>query len=126
MEHEIKNIGANAAIVGAPNIRLSLKPIDSGTKREDLLIAGEDFRLNVYRPGMFQPGASNRIDYKITLLNSRLRGSTVHYSFEWPISTDAAAISNARKILGAQISAPELTELSTFTQTFVGTITFAR
>lgn len=126
LEHNIRNIGANAVIVAAPNLRLSLKPIDNNSRREDLLIAGEDFNVKLYRPGMLQPGVSNSIDYTIEMLSARFRGFTLYYSLDWKTSTDSAAVSSAQKILGGNISASELSALSTFTQTLSGTITFSR
>lgn len=124
LEQEIKNIGSNAAIVEAPRVRLSMRPITEETTRDALLVANRDYSLRVLRPGMFQPGSAGRSLYSIKLLNQALRGSAIYYEFGFQVSTDPLAVSTAAQILGKQISDADLNKLSQFNYGFVGTVTF--
>lgn len=124
LEHEIRNIGSNAALVAAPAVSLSLRPIADEATSDALLVADKDYSVRVYRPGMFQSGYAAKISYSIKLLNQTLKGSVIHYKLQWQASTDPLAVSTAAKILGKQISSAELKRLSEFTQILRGTITF--
>ena len=126
LEHEIKNIGANAAIIAAPNVQLSLNPITGDVASDAPLEIGRDYAVRVYQPGTFQSGYASRVSYSIKLLNQSLKGSPVYYELQWRVSTDPLAVSSAARILGKQTTNDELNRLSQFTQRLQGTITFPR
>jgi hypothetical protein len=124
--HEVKNIGSNAAIVAAPIILLSTRPIIEDGDSSALLAVNRDYSARVSEAGMLQPGNSSWISYSIKLLNKTLRGSAIHFKLMWQTSTDPSAVSTAAQILGKQISGAELKELSQFSHSLSGDITFAR
>lgn len=125
-EHEIKNIGVNAVAVSSPIVRLAVKPIGDSPSPSDLLVEGRDYAVRVYSLGMFQPGVARNVDYTIELLNLNLRGLTLHYALTWNNTTDQFAVSTAAQLLGKQVTASELSTLSSMRLTLVGTLTYAR
>jgi hypothetical protein len=120
--YEIKNIGSNAAIVEAPILSLSTRPITGIITRDALMVVGKDYSADIYRLGLFQPGYSCKTAYSIKLLNQTLRGSVIFYKFQIHVSTDPMAVSTASRILGNQISDAEMKELSQFTYNVGGSI----
>jgi len=124
LEHEIKNIGANAAIVAAPTVQLSLNSITGDVASDVPLEINGDYSIRVYQPGTFQSGYASRVSYSIKLLNQSLKGSPIYYELQWGVSTDPIAVSSAARILGKQTTNDELSRLSHFTQRLQGTITF--
>ena len=124
LEHQIRNIGTNAAFVEAPVVRLSLRAISEKTTDDELLLVNKDYSVRAYRPGMFQPGYAAKVSYSIELLNDKLKGEVIHYELEWEAVTDSASVAAAAEILGDRITDTDLMSLSRFTQRLRGTITY--
>lgn len=126
LEHEIRNIGSNAAAISQPVIKLALQPMSNTSSDQQLLTLGRHYNVRTYQIGLTQPGETRRVGYSIDLLDSNLRGTTLYYVVQWTTTVDRAAITTAQQLLGKQASSEDLAAYATLAPFLVGSIVFSR
>lgn len=125
LEHEIKNIGVNAAIVDEPRLFLATQPFGDTVPKEGVLVLGQDYSFELgQRTGMVLPGQALSAVYRIRLLRPELRGRPLYYRFLWTVTTDPTAVANAATLLGKHANQNDLRSRSVFSSGLGGHVTF--
>jgi hypothetical protein len=120
---QMKNLGAYAATVEAPEIALAAKPFPESGRTEGLLVPGEDYSVKAYRVEPLLPNEARNLAYTVVLNDPRRLERPLHYKATFRTRTDPAVVATSTGLLKGKLPEKDIRALSVSEYAHVGEVT---
>jgi hypothetical protein len=109
---QMRNLGAHAASVDAPEIVLAAKPFAESGPIDSQLVPGEDYTVKTYRVEALLPNESRNLAYSVMLNDPRRLDKPLHYKVTFRASTDPAVVATSSGLLKGKLPEKDIRALS--------------
>lgn len=109
---QMRNLGAHAASVDAPEIVLAAKPFAESGPIDSQLVPGEDYTVKAYRVDALLPNESRNLAYSVVLNDPRKLDKPLHYKVTFRTSTDPAVVATSSGLLKGKLPEKDIRALS--------------
>jgi len=120
---QMRNLGAYAVTVDAPDIALAANPFAESGPGDGLLVPGQDYTVKADRVEALLPNESKNFAYTVVLNDPRRLARPLYYKAMFRTSTDPAVVATSSGLLKGKLPEKDIRALSVAQYAHVGEVT---